>query len=89
MKRTGSCRISRSARNMGLPEGQSVAGRLARSVIGYMLLGARMAEGSGVVVVAGVATRQDTQILWRVILRRVAGEGRSSKNDIMCIIGVR
>ena len=40
-----------------------------------MLLGARMAEGSGVVVVAGVATRQDAQILWRVILRRVAGEG--------------
>lgn len=54
-----------------------------------MLLGARMAEGSGVVVVVGVATRQDAQILWRVILRRVAGEGRSSKNDIMCIIGVR
>ena len=49
-----------------------------------MLLGARMAEGSGVVVVVGVATRQDAQILWRV-----AGEGRSSKNDIMCIIGVR
>ena len=41
------------------------------------------AEGSGMVLALGVATRQEDQFLSRVV-----GECRSGKNDIMCIIGV-
>ena len=41
------------------------------------------AEGSGVVLALGVATRQEDQFLSRVV-----GECRSGKNDIMYIIGV-
>ena len=42
------------------------------------------AEGSGMVLALGVATRQEDQFLSRVV-----GECRSVKNDIMYIIGVR